>query len=110
MDAIWERGEATVRDVVRALSARRKDRAYTTILTVMSRLHEKSHLARERDGKTDVYRPTMTREGYLEARVRADVGALVDEYGEVALLHFARQMSTLDPKRRERLRRLASSD
>jgi hypothetical protein len=34
------------------------------------------------------------------------VAALVDEFGDVALSHFARQMASLDRTRRERLRRL----
>jgi predicted transcriptional regulator len=73
----------------------------------MARLDRKGLLQRQRRGKTDVYAPVMTRDEYLEARAQAEVGALVDEFGEVALVHFARQMDKLDPKRREQLRRLA---
>jgi hypothetical protein len=35
------------------------------------------------------------------------VDELVDEYGDVALSHFARQMASLDPARRRALERLA---
>ena len=52
----------------------------------------------------------MSRDYYRDARARADVKALVDNYGDLALAHFARQMDTLDPKRREQLRRLARRD
>jgi hypothetical protein len=35
------------------------------------------------------------------------VNQLVEEYGEVAPGHFARQMAELDPERRRQLQRLA---
>lgn len=108
MEEVWRRAEATVRDVLEALnSSASRVRAYTTVMTVMSKLHSKGLLDRRREGKTDIYRPVMSREQYLQARARAEVGALVEEYGEVALVHFARQMAELDPERREQLRRLA---
>jgi len=110
MEEVWRRAEATVREVLEALNASAsRVRAYTTVMTVMAKLHRKGLLERRRKGKTDIYRPVMSREQYLEARAQAEVGALVDEYGEVALVHFARQMAQLDPERREQLRRLARS-
>jgi predicted transcriptional regulator len=111
MEEVWRQGETNVRTVMDALNARAaKERKYTTIMTIMARLDRKGLLRRRRQGKADYYRPTVSREDYLEARARAEVGALVDEYGDVALVHFARQMATLDPKRREQLRRLARRD
>lgn len=108
MDEMWRSGEATVRQVLDALNARSpKERAYTTVMTIMQRLDEKGMLARRREGKTDVYRPTITHEDYLDARAQLQVGELVQEFGDVALVHFAAQMAKLDPKRREQLRRLA---
>lgn len=107
MDEVWRRDEATVRDVLEALNAGRKQRAYTTIMTIMSRLHGKGLLERQRRGKTDVYRPVMSRGEYLDARAKRVVDELVADYGDLALAHFARQLQTLDPKRREQLRRLA---
>ena len=108
MEELWDRGGGSVREVLEALNARRRPpRAYTTILTVMQRLHEKELLRRERRGRLHVYVPAITREQYAEARSEAEVEALVSEYGDVALAHFARHMSELDPERRELIRRLA---
>jgi len=110
MEEVWRRADDTVREVLEARNASAsRVRAYTTVMTVMAKLHRKGLLERRREGKTDIYRPVMSREQYLEARAQAEVGALVDEYGEVALVHFARQMAQLDPERREQLRRLARS-
>jgi predicted transcriptional regulator len=109
MDAVWAGGEeTTVRRVMDELNARSSpDRAYTTFMTVMARLDDKGLLKRRREGKTDVYRPVMSREDYLAARAEAEVSALVDQFGDVALTHFARQMASLDPERRRELQRLA---
>jgi predicted transcriptional regulator len=108
MEEMWRQGDATVRQVLEALNERAsKERAYTTVMTIMARLDDKRLLRRRREGKTDIYSTTMSRDEYLEARARAEVGALVDEYGDVALVHFARQMDALDPRRRDQLRRLA---
>jgi len=109
MEELWNLGEANVRTVLDALNGHAdKERAYTTLMTVMARLDTKGLLSRRRVGKTDFYTPTSSRDEYLEARARSEVGSLVDEFGDVALVHFARQMAGLDPKRREQLRRLAN--
>lgn len=107
MDEVWRREEVTVREVLEVLNEGRKQRAYTTIMTIMSRLHGKGLLQRKRRGKTDVYRPVMSREEYLDARAKREVDELVADYGDLALAHFSRQLQTLDPKRREQLRKLA---
>jgi predicted transcriptional regulator len=108
MEEMWRVDEAPVRAVMEALNARAdKERKYTTIMTIMARLHRKGLLERRREGRTDIYAAAMTREAYQEARAREEVGALIAEYGDVALVQFTRQMHGLDPRRREQLRRMA---
>ena len=108
MDVVWELEEASVRDVMDRLNARApKPRAYTTYMTILARLNTKGVLARRREGKTDFYRPVHTRDAYADLRAQAEVAALVDEFGDVALSHFARQMAELDPERLKALERLA---
>jgi predicted transcriptional regulator len=108
MEEMWGRTEATVREVQTALNARaEKTRAYTTLLTVMTRLDGKGLLVRRREGRLDVYAAALSREAYLAARAEASVEALVEDFGDLALAHFARHISGLDPQRLETLRRLA---
>jgi BlaI family transcriptional regulator, penicillinase repressor len=109
MDAVWAGGEeTTVRQVMEELNGGPSpDRAYTTFMTVMARLDDKGLLKRRREGKTDIYRPVMSREDYVAARAEAEVSALVDQFGDVALTQFARRMASLDPERRRELQRLA---
>jgi predicted transcriptional regulator len=110
MGAVWDsdREEVTVREVMDALNARTKSpRAYTTYMTIMRRLDTKGLLTRRREGRTDIYRQVHSRDEYGDLRAQAGVNQLVEQYGEVALGHFARQMAELDPKRRRQLQRLA---
>jgi predicted transcriptional regulator len=111
MEVVWELEEPSVREVMEALNRTApKPRAYTTYMTTLARLHGKGLLARRREGKTDYYRPVHTRAEYADLRAQAEVAALVDAFGDVALGHFARQMAQLDPKRRRALQRLARAD
>ena len=108
MEELWAQGEASVRSVMESLNARApKDRAYTTYMTIMSRLHKKGALERRREGKTDFYKPVHDRDEYMARRAGSEVDSLVAQYGDAALSHFARRMAGLDPARRRALERLA---
>jgi predicted transcriptional regulator len=108
MEEIWRRREVSVRGVMEALNGRAaKERAYTTYMTIMTRLESKGLLERRREGKADFYRPLYTRDRYTELRAVVAIESVVDEFGEVALAHIARQMAQLDPEHRRSLQRLA---
>jgi BlaI family transcriptional regulator, penicillinase repressor len=108
MEVVWERGQASVREVMLALNTpASKKRAYTTYMTIMARLEAKGMLDRRRQGRTNFYTPTYTRDRYADIRVRSELESVVDQYGEVALAHIARQMAALDPARRRALERMA---
>ena len=112
MHEIWRSEEpTTVKLVMDALNRKAKPpRAYTTYMTVMRRLSDKGLLKRKRSGRMDSYEPTLTLEEYRERRAGAEVRGLVDQFGDVALAHFARSLSQLDPAQQRRLRRLASGE
>src|SRR5919109_1181413 len=111
MEEVWRQGETTVKLVMDALNRKAKPpRAYTTYMTVMRRLDDKGLLSRRRSGRSDSYEATLTREQYQQRRAGAEVRGLVDQFGDVALAHFARSLSGLDPAQRRRLRRLAEGD
>ena len=62
MSVLWERGEASVREVTEALEADH-GLAYTTILTTMKIMAEKEYVAHRKEGRAFVYRPLLTRQG-----------------------------------------------
>jgi predicted transcriptional regulator len=61
MDAVWTLEQATVRDVQERLKAVRP-MARNTVLTMMGILRDKGFLTSTREGRKDLYRPTVSRE------------------------------------------------
>lgn len=111
MAEVWRQGETTVKAVMEGLNrSARAPRAYTTYMTVMQRLDEKELLSRTRRGRSDTYVPRLSEEEYNERRARAQVAGLVKDYGDVALAHFARELSDLDPARLRALSKLARDE
>ncbi len=108
MEEVWRQGRTSVRSVMQVLNTKRaKDRAYTTYMTIMVRLASKGVLYREREGRNDAYWPRLSRAEFQRARASEEVTALVTEFGEVALVHFAKEMDKLDPARVKRLQQMA---
>lgn len=64
MAIVWKLGEAKVEDVRQQQPVRRRS-AYTTVQTVMQRLHERGLLTRERRGNAWMYRPALAEGDYL---------------------------------------------
>lgn len=106
---VANRREATVGDVADALRrAGPRDHAYTTIMTVMVRLHEKGVLARERRGRQYIYRLRDPEAELIDRLSGLAVDHLVDRFGSAALRHFAVRLADLDPRTRRRLVDLAT--
>jgi predicted transcriptional regulator len=59
MDALWARGNATVRELLENGSS---DLAYTTLMTTLDRLFKKNLLTRTEEGRAFRYAPRMSRE------------------------------------------------
>lgn len=105
---VTARGEASVADVVEGLRCtQRREHAYTTIMTVMGRLHEKGVLVRQRRGRRYVYRPDAPEAELIDRLSGLAVDRLVERYGSAALRHFAVKLADLDPETRRRLAALA---
>ena len=111
MEIVWGSGETSVRTVLDALNAASgRERAYTTVMTVMANLDRKGLLTRRRDGRVDLYSAATSRDEYAQGRARHGVQTLVSAYGDAALASFARELDRLDPERRRALRRLVDDD
>ena len=104
MDVIWDRGEATVRDVHDALSSRRKV-AYTTVMTLMNILATKGHLTRRLDERAYVYSPTRPRHQAVARLVSDFVDRVFSGSAQPLLLHLVKHEKLTAAERAE-LRRL----
>ena len=77
IEVVWEFGEATVRQVWKRL-CRRKELAYTTVLTAMQRLERDGWLTHRVDGRKHIYLPTKTRRQAGAGSVRKFVQRMFD--------------------------------
>lgn len=87
MKVVWERREATVRDVYEALRERRRV-AYTTVLTMMGVLERKGHLRRRAEGRSFAYAPTRSRARVLRSMVREFLDRVFGGRAEPLLVHL----------------------
>ena len=77
MDFVWRRGDwVGVNDILTVLHGQR--RAYTTIMTIVTRLCDKGLLQRQRRGRGFVYRPALSKEE-LAAQSLRDVLASTED-------------------------------
>ncbi|UUZ44421.1 BlaI/MecI/CopY family transcriptional regulator [Janibacter limosus] len=97
MDVLWtdDAGHGlTVREVSDRLTGR--DLAYTTVMTVLSRLEAKGVTTRERDGRARRYRPASTRESLTAQAMRSPLHDLSSADRQAAILHFLSEASADD--------------
>ena len=101
MDAVWAAGApVSVREVMGRLNERRAEPlAYTTVMTVMSRLAEKGALARRHAGRGYLYEATAA------DRAGIAVQNVIRTYGEEAMAHFVDQARG-DPELLRRMEQL----
>jgi BlaI family transcriptional regulator, penicillinase repressor len=101
MEVVWGVGKlVSVREVVDELNHRRRpELAYTTVMTVMSRLADKGMLARRREGRGYVYEATAEDAAGLAVR------GVIRDYGDAAMAQFLEEAKA-DPDVLRRLRRL----
>ncbi len=103
MEAVWQLGESTVRDVHGLLAADRTI-AYTTVMTTMTRLATKGLLQRDTAGLAHRYRPAVSRDRYATATVTDVLTWLLDRYPEPAAAYLAEVVDDVDGVNLEELR------
>lgn len=104
MELVWDEAwtEFAVSDVHSALE-RRRDVAYTTIMTTVSRLFDKELLARHKVGRKYVYEVRLTRPEFIDAMTREVLHCLPPVSSEAALAMLVERVSEADDAELERL-------
>jgi predicted transcriptional regulator len=91
MEQLWSSSDPlSVRQVLESLPDGR-NRAYTTVMTVMDNLFQKGFVERERSGRAFVYQPAQSRAEHT-AEVMEDALARGGDRG-AALMHFVDQLA-----------------
>ena len=77
MKLIWDKGEATVRDVWEKLYPER-GLAYTTVATVMRKLESKGFLKHDEKDRTYIYHPLADQDKVSQGMLREMIDGLFD--------------------------------
>ncbi len=97
MEVLWSDTTGAglrVREVLDQLTGR--DLAYTTVMTVLSRLEAKDLTTREREGRAWRYRAASSREELMATAMRNSLDHLSSESRQAVLLHFLSEASPDD--------------
>jgi predicted transcriptional regulator len=106
LEVLWGWGSATVPELVEEIGGRRGV-AYTTVLTMVQRLHRRGLVEREPEGRGFRYRPSRTRDELLADWSDELIDRLLGEFGDVAVARLDARLGGLNPELRTTLRRAA---
>ena len=109
MQIVWPQNEVTVRSVWQALQPSRS-LAYTTVMTVMSRLAQKGILTTRKQGKTYHYKAAASPQQFVAQQAQRAVQDVIDNFGEVAIAQFLRAIDRVDAERLAALRKLVKEE
>jgi len=102
MDCLWGNKGETVREVHDCFKGKREI-AYTTVMTIMTRLTKKGYLERKRKGRAYVYSPKKTKKQAARAIVGRALNLLVEQFGEEAIIAFNDEVGKISAKRRRKI-------
>jgi BlaI family transcriptional regulator, penicillinase repressor len=93
LKVIWERGQATVREVHQDLAQKRKV-AYTTVLTMMGILEQKGHLKKRAGERAYIYSPVQSQEHVVKRMVNEFVARVFNGAAKPLLVHLVEDPAT----------------
>jgi BlaI family transcriptional regulator, penicillinase repressor len=117
MDVLWQKGSATVQQVLDALPEK-PALAYNSVLTTIRVLESKGYLEHVKDGRAHIYKPIMEREEATRSEIRHLVGRFFRNSHELLVLNVLEDLSSedgssenkvLEAKELKRLRQLLQS-
>lgn len=104
MKIVWQKGQATVRDVYETLLGHRKI-AYTTVMTMMRVLEKKGYVKTHLVSRAFVYRPARPQRQVVRSMVREFVDRVFNGSAQPLLVHLVEDRR-LSPEEVEELERL----
>lgn len=100
MNIVWELKKCSVRDVFNILNSPKK-LAYTTVATLLQRLHEKGLVNRNDDNLTLLYSPKISKESYSKKMAKLLTNSFFKSFGDTAIASFAESIDKLPKHKRE---------
>jgi len=108
LEELWNRGNATVRDLI---DGGCQDLAYTTVMTTLDRLYKKNLLSREAEGRAFRYTPRFSRQDLQREAAGEALRQLLDASPapSMPLSYLVEILSEHDVQLLEDLRRLVDA-
>ncbi len=99
MEIVWKDGEVDARHIQETIKERR-DIAYTTVNTVLSRLADKGLLetrkVKSRGGFKYIYSATDSKEQYEEKVIDSTLNRLLKSFGGTTIKYFSKNLNLSD--------------
>jgi predicted transcriptional regulator len=108
MDVLWEKGKATVSEVVDGLP-QDVPLAYSTVLTTLRILETKGYIRHTKEGRSFVYQPVVDREEAREGAVKHLLRRFFENSPELLMLNLL-ESTKIDAGELKRLRKRIEED
>ncbi len=110
LQALWDRGEATIRQLCEATYGQAGASSYATVQKLLDRLEAKGCVERDRGDGVHVFRPAIDRDDLIGRRLRAVADKLCGGSITPLLTHLVKSGETLSADDRAMLRALIEGD
>ncbi len=88
LKVLWDRGQATVREVLETLRTAGRQWSYATVATLLDRLETKGVITSDRSELAFVYKPTITTHEVRQKRLNSLVDKLYEGEPGLLVLHL----------------------
>jgi predicted transcriptional regulator len=109
MNVVWERGSATVGDVVENLTGE-PPLHYSTVLTTLRILETKGYLKHKKEGRAFVYRAAIQREQEREKAVAHLLRRFFDGSAEMLMLNLVERKGISQEELKRLRKRIAEEE
>lgn len=108
MDVLWQKGRATVQEVLNALP-RKQPLAYNSVLTTIRILEKKGYVGHEKDGRAHVYIPVVERQDATRSEVRHLISRFFKDSHELLVMNIL-QDESINAEELKRLRKMVEEN
>jgi len=105
LKVLWDHGPLAVRNVLARLTDQGQEWARSTVITLLQRLEKKGYVASDKSQFAFVFRPLVSREDVMRARMNDLAGELCDGDALPLVLAFA-ERHRFSPEELARFRRM----
>lgn len=95
LEILWNKKQATARDISNSLELIGERRAYSTVRTIIKRLVDKKIIAEttDYDDRTFIYVPLLSKEELEKIIVRSVLGELLSRFKQSTISYLAEELS-----------------